>query len=78
MANYVLLRLHLQVKRRIRLCIQGFGVQGPKGACTQTVYTVAPKYLYRDYFMAYVFAIYMDPQGGVYRVKGSGDLNLTP
>ena len=72
MANYVLLRLHLKVKRRIRLCIQGFGVQGPKGACTQTVYTVAPKYLYRDYFMAYVFAIYMDPQGGFIGSRAQG------
>ena len=27
----------------------------PKGPCTQTVYTVAPRYLYRDYFKAKVY-----------------------
>ena len=36
----------------------------PKGPCTQIVYTLAPKYLYRDYFEAKVYLFgYMDPQG---------------
>ena len=30
----------------------------PKGPCTQTVYTLAPKYLYRDYLKAKVQSIY--------------------
>ena len=29
-----------------------------KGPCTQTVYTLAPKYLYRDYFKATVYTIW--------------------
>ena len=30
----------------------------PKGPCTQVAYTVAPKYLYRDYFKAKVCTIW--------------------
>ena len=29
----------------------------PKGPCTQIVYPLAPKYLYRDYFKAKVYTI---------------------
>ena len=29
--------------------------RAPKGPCTQIVYTLAPKYLYRDYFKANVY-----------------------
>ena len=43
--------------------IQGFarflkveGIQFPKGPCAQVVYTLAPKYLKREYFMAKVYA----------------------
>ena len=31
--------------------------KSPKGPCTQTVYTLAPKYLNRDYFKAKVYTI---------------------
>ena len=35
----------------------------PQGPCTQIAYTLAPKYLYRDYFKAKVYNIwYMDPK----------------
>ena len=34
--------------------------KSPKGPCAQTVYTLAPKYLNRDYFKAILFG-YMDP-----------------
>ena len=34
-----------------------FVFKGPKGPCTQTVYTLAPEYLYRDYFKAKVYTI---------------------
>ena len=46
-----------------RLWCLGFrGVGVPKGPCTQIVYTLAPKYLYRDYFKAKVYLFgYMDP-----------------
>ena len=30
----------------------------PKGPCTQIVYTLAPKYLYRDYIKAKVYTIW--------------------
>ena len=34
----------------------------PKGPCAQTVYSLAPKYLYRDYIKAkYTLLGYMDP-----------------
>ena len=29
----------------------------PKGPCTQIVYTLAPKYLYRDYFEAWTLRV---------------------
>ena len=32
----------------------------PKGPCTQLVYTLAPKYLYRDYFKANVYTLFGD------------------
>ena len=31
----------------------------PKGTCTQTVYTSAPKYLYRDYFKANAYTVWV-------------------
>ena len=31
----------------------------PRGPCTQIVYTLAPKYLYRDYFKAKVYTIWV-------------------
>ena len=31
----------------------------PKGACTQIVHTLAPKYLYRDYFEVKVYTIWV-------------------
>ena len=37
----------------------GLVLQIPKGPCTQIVYTLAPKYLYRDYFKAKVYAIWV-------------------
>ena len=40
---------------------QGFGLY-PKGPGTQIVYTLVPKYLYREYFKAKVYLFgYMDP-----------------
>ena len=42
-----------------RFRVQGSGSNiGPKGPCTQIVYTLTPKYLYRHYFEA---KVYMDP-----------------
>ena len=42
----------------------GFRVYYPKGPCTQIVYTLAPKHLYRDYFKAKVYLFgCMDPWG---------------
>ena len=32
---------------------------GPKGPCTQTVYTLALKYLYRDYIKAKGYTIWV-------------------
>ena len=31
----------------------------PKGPCAQIAYTLAPKYLYRDYFKAKVYTIWV-------------------
>ena len=31
----------------------------PEGPCTEIVYTLAPKYLYRDYFKAKVYTIWV-------------------
>ena len=33
-------------------CVDLAAPTTPKGPCIQTVYTLAPKYLYRDYFKA--------------------------
>ena len=49
-------------------CNFDLGVWGvfPKGPCTQIVYTLAPKYLYRDYFKAKVYTIWVHgPLGGI-------------
>ena len=60
--------------------VQGLGVQGlrglgfrefrwkplPKGPCTQRVYTLAPKYLDRDYFKAKVYTIWVHGPLGSY------------
>ena len=44
---------------------QGWSCSSPKGPRTQIVHTLAPKYLYRDYFKAKVSILwvhgYMDP-----------------
>ena len=37
----------------------------PKGPCTQIVYTLAPKYLYRDYFKAKVYTIWVHGPSGL-------------
>ena len=45
----------------LRRLIEGT-VANPKGPGAQIVYTLAPKYLYRDYFEAKVYLFgYMDP-----------------
>ena len=53
-----------------------------KGPCTQIVYTLAPKYLYRDYFKAKVSTIWVHgPFGKVligFKVKGLGLRVETP
>ena len=38
---------------------RGLGFRVFKGPCTQIVYTLAPKYLYRDYFQANVFTLWV-------------------
>ena len=38
----------------------------PKGPCTHIVYTVAPKYLYRDYFKAKVCTVWVHGPSGVH------------
>ena len=38
---------------------------GYKGPCTQIVYTLAPKYLYKDYFKAKVYTIWVHGPLGV-------------
>ena len=43
----------------------------PKGPCTQIVYTLALKYLYRDYIKANVYTIWVHgPLGVVFKVVG--------
>ena len=50
-----------------RICSSGLsapvkmlsGIENPKGPCTQIVYTLAPKYLNRDYIEAIVYTIWV-------------------
>ena len=56
------LQLHLQRLFFQASCGSNCGVGGsslhyPKGPCTQIVHTLAPMYLYRDYFKANVYTI---------------------
>ena len=43
----------------------------PKGPCTQIVYTLAPKYLYGDYFKANVYTIWVHGPLGLLLYGGS-------
>ena len=44
----------------------------PKGPCTQIVYALGPRYLYREYFKAKVYTIWVHgPLGNVVRVSTS-------
>ena len=47
MPKRVPLRGHFRDSIRVLLDYKGFGFKGP---CAQIEYTLAPKYLYRDYF----------------------------
>ena len=38
----------------------------PKGPCTQIAYTLAPKHLYRDYFKAKVYTVWVHGPLGYY------------
>ena len=42
-----------------------FGFMSSKGPCTQIVYTLAPMYLYREYFKANVYTIWVHRPSGV-------------
>ena len=47
---------------RLRGARMRFWLKFPKGPCTQIVYTLAPKYFYRDHFKAKVYLFgHMDP-----------------
>ena len=45
--------------REVYLSCVGSGFHNPKGPCTQIVYTLALKYLYRDYIKAKVYTIWV-------------------
>ena len=47
----------------------------PKGPCTQIVYTLAPKYLYRDYFRARVYTIWVPGPVGL-TLKDDGGFSV--
>ena len=44
----------------------------PKGPCTQMAYTLAPMYLYREYFKAKVYTIWVHGPLGVARNRKEG------
>ena len=43
-----------------------------KGPCTQIVYALAPKYLYRDYFKAKVYTVWAHGPLGIMRFSTMG------
>ena len=55
------------------MVLGSLSLKHPKGPCTQIVYTLAPKYLYRDYLSANVYTIWVHgPLGTLSRDSGFG------
>ena len=45
------------IRSPLAFTLRSVGCMYPKGPCTQILYTLAPMYLYRDYFKANVYAV---------------------
>ena len=63
-----------------RFTVQGLGLRlmaYPEGPCTQIVYTLAPMYLYKEYFKANVYTIWVHGPSGLEFLMHSGIVALS-
>ena len=51
--------VHIAAGGLVRVVLAQVSLEVPKGPCTQIVYTLGPMYLYREYFKAKVYTIWV-------------------